>query len=245
MVYSVLIIEHDQQTIDMVESYFKKSGFKTYVAKTGKEGLKQASIIQPDAIVTELDLPGYGGLDLCRDLRFGKNDWTPIILMSEKSEELDAVLGLELGADDYMTKPLRLKELVARVKSTIRRGTKCCHDDVQSSSNQEQSRLIKNGELTIDPDHFLVYKNDRPVDLTKKEFELLYYLAKNKGKALSRERLLQELSADETEMDERIIDVFISRIRNKIEPHRKNHTYVKTVRNIGYMMNVVKERIPS
>ncbi|WP_336511529.1 response regulator transcription factor [Alteribacter salitolerans] len=245
MAHSVLIIEQDQPTIDMIESYFSRSGFETYVAKNGHEGFRQASIIQPDAIVTELDLPGYSGLDICRELRFVKNDWTPIVLISEKREELDAVLGLELGADDYMTKPLRLKELVARVKSTIRRGSKCCSQEDQNHGSSEHSRIIKNGELTIDPDHFLVYKNDRPVDLTRKEFELLYYLSKNKGRALSREKLMQELSGDEVELDERIIDVFISRIRNKIEPHRRNPTYVKTVRNIGYMMNVVKESVPS
>ncbi|WP_096435831.1 response regulator transcription factor [Alteribacter populi] len=236
MVQTLLIVDRNIELIEKMDDYFGRSGFQTYSCTDGLEAIKKIRVTKPDAIISELDLPRLSGLDLCRELRFEKNDWTPIIFTSTKNEELDAVLGLELGADDYMTKPLRLKELAARVKSTIRRGERCCINE-EPIADHHFSNTIKIGEITIDPAHFLVYQNDQPVELTKKEFELLHFLSKNKGKAFSREQLLQELSDHHLEV--RIIDVFISRIRRKIEPHRKNPTYVKTVRNIGYMMNEV------
>ncbi|TMW71886.1 response regulator transcription factor [Alteribacter natronophilus] len=239
----MIIVEQNEEIVEVLTPQLRKAGYRTHVIRDAAEAVTKAISIKPAAIVTELDLPGFSGLDLCRELRFVHDNWTPIVLISEKNDELDAVLGLELGADDYVTKPLRMKELTARVRAAIRRSGKCCWD--HGGSLEEQSRITRIGDLTIDPDHFNVFRNDEHIDLTKKEFELLYYLMKNKGKALSRDRLLQELSADGSDLDVRIIDVFVSRIRGKIEPNRKNPVYIKTVRNIGYMMQDVRITVPS
>ncbi|PYZ97367.1 DNA-binding response regulator [Alteribacter lacisalsi] len=241
---AIIIIEQDEEIVRVLDHHFSKAGFIIHTTPDAKQALKMVAAVEPAAVITELDLPGFSGLDLCRELRFGIDNWTPLILISEKNEELDAVLGLELGADDYVTKPLRIKELTARVKSTIRRGKKCCQT-AQTDDREAVSRIINIGDLKIDPDHFHVFKNGEHVDLTRKEFELLFYLTKNKGKALSRERLLDELSVDDVDLDVRIIDVFVSRLRQKIESNRKNPIYIKTVRNIGYMMNDVKTPVLS
>nr|WP_246593576.1 response regulator transcription factor [Evansella tamaricis] len=228
-----------------MEQAFKNSGFNTYTLESAETAIKKLNIVSPDIIVSELDLPLMSGLDFCRELRHNHNDWTPIILLSSERDELEAVLGLELGADDYIVKPIRVKEVVARAKSILRRGTLCCSQQGGSYTPYEYLKkdMLRNGDLIIDPDHFIVYKNEVPIDFTRKEYELFYYLFMNKGKVLTRAQLIQELSGDE-EIDERIIDVFISRIRNKIETNKRTPVYIRTVRHIGYMMKDVQDSQP-
>ncbi|WP_416151338.1 response regulator transcription factor [Salipaludibacillus sp. HK11] len=234
---SVLIAVNDLELRLLMEKTFKTSGIETWTVDNGQEAMKMALSLKPDAIVTELELPKLSGLDLCRELRQSYSNWTPVILISNYIDELDAVLGLELGADDYMVKPVRMKELVARIKSIIRRGSLCCNEPNQLvfEDDQPSPQLLSNGELSLNPDHFSVYMRNELVDFTRKEFELIAYLLKNKGKAFSRNHLLDVLSSDHP-LDERIIDVFISRIRQKIEPNNRNPQYIKTVRNVGYIM---------
>ncbi|MCD8511741.1 MAG: response regulator transcription factor [Bacillus sp. (in: Bacteria)] len=235
---SVLIIDNNKDQRLKIQNDLKIKGFSSFGVSTSKDALKLLQSFTPAAIIVDLDISTNNGLDLCRELRNVENNWTPIIIISSNDDELDAVLGLELGADDYMIKPIRYKELIARVKSVIRRGNLCCigsqTGDVSGNGKEVQ---LTNGNLTLEPDHFMFYIQGKPVDLTPKEYEILYYLFKNKGKVLSRYNLMCELLGDEDPTDERIIDVFISRIRQKIEPSRRNPTYIKTVRNIGYMMN--------
>ncbi|PYZ93952.1 DNA-binding response regulator [Salipaludibacillus keqinensis] len=239
MAPTILIAEGNETLRTDMEETFQKHGFETWAVENGLDALKATTSLKPDAIVIDLDLRKLGGLDLCRELRQSHHLWIPIILISRKIDEIDAVLGLELGADDYIVKPLRLKILVARVKSIIRRGNLCCYDtnENQGDRNGSSQKLLRNGDLTLDPTHFSVYKdNEEVIDFTRKEFELVYFLMKNKGKAFSRKHLLKVLSGNDSELDERIIDVFISRVRQKIEPHKRNPVYIKTVRNVGYMM---------
>ncbi|MBU9723469.1 response regulator transcription factor [Bacillus alkalicola] len=237
MEHSVLILDNNQDQILKMESYFKKIGFNLYSVSTSKDALKFLQTFTPAAIILDINIPTINGLDLCRELRFIQNDWTPIIIISSNDDELDSVLGLELGADDYIIKPIRYKELIARVKSIIRRGNLCCLGRQKDGDmeNSEGGRLT-NGNLTLEPDSFMFYLDGQPVDLTRKEYEILFYLIRNKGKVLSRYKLMCELLGDEDPADERVIDVYISRIRKKIEPSRRNPIYIKTVRNIGYMM---------
>lgn len=239
---SVLIAEKDDVWRLKIREVFDSYGYDTWVVNNGKDALKIVLSLKPDAVIMEMDLPGLRGLDVCRELRQSKHDWTPVIFISEKSEELDAVLGLELGADDYMVKPLRLKELAVRVKSVLRRGR--LHNLYSGTSPEaypefKHTDLLKNGELILDPNYFTLYKNDVPIDLTRKEFELVHFLLKNKGKAFSRQHIMNILSGPGRDLDERIIDVFISRVRNRIEPNRRNPVYIKTVRNVGYMMKII------
>ncbi|RKL67796.1 DNA-binding response regulator [Salipaludibacillus neizhouensis] len=239
---SVLVVDHHLSTRLKIEDVFRSNGFKTWGSSSGEDALKKALTLSPSTIVIELSLPDMGGLDLCREMRQIHNNWTPIIFISENKDEIDTVLGLELGADDHMTKPLRMKELVARVKSIHRRGFLCCNTPNSMEEKKDLLQIdtfITNGYLAIDPSQFMVYKSGEALEFTRKEFELIYYLLKNKGKAFSRHHLLCMLSTDNSQNDERIIDVFISRIRQKIEPYYRNPTYIKTIRNVGYMMNPI------
>ncbi|MDG5786832.1 response regulator transcription factor [Evansella sp. AB-P1] len=234
---SILIVDNNDENRNKLQAIFKANGYKCWGVSSSEEAFKGIETLSPDILIVDMDLPIMNGLDFCRKLRNVYDNWTPIILISSIMDELEAVLGLELGADDYMLKPIREKELMARVKSIYRRGTLCCLEKNDKGNEEVSSdNRLKNGNLILDPDHFVLYKKDEPVDLTRKEYELLYYLFVNRGKALSRGQLMKELTGEEGELDERIIDVFISRIRHKIEPSRRNPVYVKTVRNIGYMM---------
>lgn len=233
---SILIADHTSNVRLDIENMFKVYGFKTWGASSGTDTLKKVLTLSPQTIIMELSLPGMGGLDVCRELRQVHNNWTPIIFVSERMNELDTVLGLELGADDYMTKPLRLKELVARVKSIHRRGHLWSLSKEPNREKDSTDMILNNGDLVIDVSQFIVYKAGEPIEFTRKEFELLYYFFQNKGKAFSRKHLLNVLSKEGNDADERIIDVFISRIRQKIEPHHQSSTYIRTVRNVGYMM---------
>ncbi|MFA9555923.1 response regulator transcription factor [Evansella sp. AB-rgal1] len=232
---SVLIVDSDTEHQAILMQLFLDYGFEAVGVSTYEEARKLLKSFVPSILILDLKSPKMKALDFCRELRMESNNWTPMILLSSKDDELEAVLGLELGADDYLLKPVRGKELLARVKSIIRRSKICCNDQGEQTPNPTNKKLV-NGDLLLDPDHFMLYKNNKPVDLTRKEYELLYYLFVNRGKALLRSQLLKELAGEEVDLDERIIDVFISRIRNKIEPSRRNPVYVKTVRNIGYMM---------
>ncbi|WP_280769751.1 response regulator transcription factor [Salipaludibacillus daqingensis] len=238
---SILILEKNIDLCKEMEKIFQYHGFQTWIAHHSDDALRISLSLKPDAIVIGLDFRNDTGIDFCRQLRQTYLIWIPIILISNQADELDVVLGLELGADDYMIKPLRLKELVARVKSAIRRGRLCCIESTKMSYSVgiDSTNMIKNGLLTLDPANFSVFKQNESIELTRKEYELIHYLMKNKGKAFSRSHLLQVLSGDDPILDKRIIDVFISRIRQKIETNNRNPQYIKTVRNVGYVMKEI------
>ncbi len=238
MSQTVLIINPDPIITTKVNDSFREAGFLLFHTSEIEEGLELIDELEPSLIVLDLDFTKFKAFDFCRTLRMNKQNWTPLILMSERDEEFDLVLGLELGADDYIRKPVRPKELVARVKSILRRQNMgwIKHKKVATSSNTE-SELLINGDISISPVNYCVYVKNENIDLTMKEFEVVLYLLKNKGTPISREKLLSVVGGDEEmSADPRVIDVFISRIREKIEPCRNKPLYIKTVRGIGYMM---------
>ncbi len=172
-------------------------------------------------------LPGINGMELCRIMRGDpETSSIPIIMLTAKSEEIDRVLGLEMGADDYITKPFSVRELVARVRTVLRRTT----------SRQEGGKIIKSGALVIDEETYKVYKRKIPLDLSATEFRLLLFLAKRKGKVFSREQLLDAVWKDEGYVEPRTVDVHIRRLREKVEDDPSNPSRIKTRRGIGYYM---------
>lgn len=227
---TILIVEAETELQREIERAFRQGGFDVWKTSSGEEAFKIVEHLRPEGIVLASELADGSGLDLCRKIRQSKN-WTPIVMMTEITNEVDCVLSLELGADDYVTKPLRLKELVARMKSILRRGSLCCYTE-----KREEPGILKNGELKIDSEQFAVSLSGEWIDMTRKEFELLVFLANHLDQSFSREELMEAISEEEHGMDQRIIDVFVSRIRQKIEPNKQHPSYIKTVRGVGYMM---------
>jgi len=192
----------------------------------------------PDLILLDLMLPVKDGMDVCREVRARMQ--TPIIMLTAKDTELDKVLGLELGADDYVTKPFSTRELLARVKAHLRRQRKLQEAAAGGGADEPERQPDKQGlkifNLFIDTDMYVVYKNGEPLDLTHREFELVHYLARNSGKVMTREHLLQAVWGFEYFGDVRTVDVTIRRLREKIEDDPSRPEYILTRRGLGYMM---------
>lgn len=237
---TILIAEADFRLQRELERAFQQAGF--HVSKTAKssEALKFLQHEKPAGVVIAEELQDGSGLDLCREIRQSKN-WTPLIMMTDITNEVDCVLSLELGADDYVTKPVRLKEIVARMKSVLRRGSLCCN--VERQEQKDAPGILRNGDLKIDSDEFAVSLRGRWIEVTRKEFELLVFFANHLDQSFTREELMEAISDEEHGMDKRIIDVFISRIRQKIEPNKQHPSYIKTVRGVGYMMRSVSASV--
>ncbi|WP_444683951.1 response regulator transcription factor [Alkalicoccus luteus] len=229
---SVLILETNPDLLDKLKQSFSGGGFIVWTENSVREAEKTLLHRRPDGIVVSAVLDGDSGLDFCRHIRADQN-WTPLIMLTESDDELDCVLSLELGADDYIRKPVRYKEVVARMKSVLRRGDLCC---TLTQDETEPDMIIRNGRLLIDLNQHSVFVEEEWVEMTKREFEILLYLMQHPDRSFSRGDLLEAVSNVERDLDERIIDVFISRLRQKIEPNKRNPTYIKTVRGVGYMM---------
>jgi two-component system alkaline phosphatase synthesis response regulator PhoP len=202
-------------------------------AEDGRQGLDFSLTEKPDLIVLDLMLPGMDGMDVCKTLRQEKVD-TPILMLTAKDEEFDKILGLELGADDYMTKPFSPREVVARVKAILRRT------QVQQAPD-DASSVIKLGALEIHTDTYDVYARGEQLVLTPKEYELLLYLSNHKNKVLSRDQLLNGVWDFHYDGDTRIVDVHISHLREKIEADPKRPAYIRTIRGFGYKLEVPAE----
>ncbi|MBN2058195.1 MAG: response regulator transcription factor [Candidatus Saganbacteria bacterium] len=222
---SILIIEDEKDIVEAIEYNLKKAGFKVYKAYDGKTGLKQAKERSPSLVLLDLMLPGMDGLDVCKNLKKSETTaGTPVVMLTAKSSEVDKVLGLEIGADDYITKPFSMRELLARIKAILKRYGWREKDLPQA--------VIKFPELEIDIDRHEVKASGKLVELTAKEFALLRYLAENKGKAISRERLLDTVWGIEVAIETRTVDVHIKRLREKIG--KKASKYIQTLRGVGY-----------
>lgn len=222
----ILIVDDEESIVTLLQYNIEKAGFQTETAKTGTEGLELATSKPFDLIILDLMLPEMEGTDVCKQLRQRKID-TPILMLTAKDDEFDKVLGLELGADDYLTKPFSPKEVVARIKAILRRTNK---------SQDTQSLFIKIADLVIYPEQYEAKMDERTLSFTRKEFELLLYLARNKGRVLSRDQLLSAVWNYDFAGDTRIVDVHISHLRDKIEPDMKLPVYIKTIRGLGYKM---------
>lgn len=225
----VLIVEDEPSIITLLKYNLEKAGFSVISALDGETGLEMAMNENPDFIILDLMLPKMDGMDVCKKLRQEKIT-TPILILTAKEDEFDKVLGLELGADDYLTKPFSPREVIARVKAILRR-TNAREEEPESDSNE-----IRVGELTIYLDEYQVKLRDEYLELTPKEFELLLYLAQHRGKVLSRNQLLDSVWNYDFAGDSRIVDVHISNLREKIEEDSKRPKYIKTIRGFGYKL---------
>lgn len=224
----VLIVDDEPSIVKLVQYNLEKNGYQTVVATDGKQALEKIKQDQPDLLILDLMLPKVDGLEVCRQVR-NNNRHLPILMLTAKTEELDKVLGLELGADDYITKPFSPRELVARVKAVFRRM-----EAIRAEGESKESPLLSIGELTIDTEGYEVRRENETVDLTPKEFELLVYLARNKGRVLSRDQLLNAVWDYDYIGDSRIVDVHVSHLRDKLEQDTRKPVYIRTVRGIGY-----------
>jgi len=226
----VLIVDDEKPIVTLLTFNIEKAGFDTDVAYDGMEAIKKAENNSYDLIILDVMLPKMDGMDVCKYLRENKID-TPILMLTAKGGELDKVLGLELGADDYLTKPFSPREVIARIKAILRRVNR-------SNPTTVQSIQIK--DLIIFPEKYEVEFHGKQIDFTRIEFELLLYLARHQGIALSRDQLLREIWNYEFAGDTRIVDVHISRLREKIESDTRNPKYIKTIHGLGYKMETPK-----
>ena len=223
----ILIIDDDARLVKNVETYLADFDYHIEGALNGMDGLEKVKTFQPDLIILDLMMPKMDGLEVCREIR--KDNQVPIIMLTARGEESDVVAGLEVGADDYLTKPFSLRVLAARVKANLRRTI-----PPAKSTPTPQEATIKKGDLTIDPSKREVYKKKHKITLTNTEFNLLWLLASQPGVVFSRDRLLDELRNRELELFDRSIDAHISNVRKKIEDSPKNPRYIVTVWGTGY-----------
>ncbi len=226
----ILVVDDEQPIADILKFNLEKEGYQVVCAFDGGTAVELAFSEEPDLILLDIMLPVKDGMDVCREVR-AKRD-IPIIMLTAKDSELDKVLGLELGADDYVTKPFGSRELLARVKAHLRRQNK----SLQSQQEATEPTGLRIHKLMIDSDMYIVYKDHQPLDLTHREYELVYYMGKNCGRVMTREHLLQAVWGFEYLGDVRTVDVTIRRLREKIEDDPSKPEYIMTRRGLGYMM---------
>jgi len=229
--HKILIVDDEQPIRTLLDYNLKQAAYETLIAVDGEEAIKIAIDEQPDLILLDLMLPKIDGIEVCKILKQREID-IPIIMLTAKGDEFDKVLGLELGADDYMTKPFSPREVVARVKAVLRRS--------ENRQVQLDEKLIRSGSLTVYPDRFEAYLEEEELEFTPKEFELLVYFIQNKNRVLSRDQLLSAVWNYDFVGDTRIVDVHVSHLREKIEENTKKPIFIKTVRGIGYKFEELK-----
>ncbi|MFS0725159.1 response regulator YycF [Paenibacillus sp. 1P07SE] len=230
----ILVVDDEQPIADIIKFNLEKEGYEVICAFDGGTAVQLALAEEPDLILLDLMLPVKDGMDVCREVRLKLQ--TPIIMLTAKDTELDKVLGLELGADDYVTKPFSTRELLARVKAQLRRQQKSASAAQDAGERESGNQGLKLFNLFIDTDMYVVYKDQEPLDLTHREYELVYYLARNSGKVMTREHLLQAVWGFEYFGDVRTVDVTIRRLREKIEDDPSKPEYILTRRGLGYLM---------
>ncbi|EXJ24461.1 Alkaline phosphatase synthesis transcriptional regulatory protein PhoP [Alkalibacterium sp. AK22] len=228
----VLIVEDELSILKLLQYNLEKEGYEVTTAADGTEGFEQAKKQHFDIILLDIMLPGMDGMDICRELRREKVD-SPIIMLTAKDSEIDKIVGLEIGADDYMTKPFSPREVIARMKAIFRRVEKKSGTD---NALEEVSSDIVIKDIVISPGNYTVTVKGKNQEVTPKEFELLLYLAQHKGRILNREQLLQAVWDFDFTGETRIVDMHISHLREKIEENPKKPVYLKTARGFGYKL---------
>jgi len=224
----VLVVDDEKDILDLVTYNLNKEGFETETSADGEEALGAIRKGRYDLVILDLMLPGIQGMELCRILKSsGETASIPVIMLTAKSEELDKVLGLEMGADDYITKPFSPRELIARVKAVLRR----------SREKPAGEKVLRIGDLEINTETYQASKRGTPVRLSATEFKLLLYLVQRKGKVFNRDMLLNAVWKDEAFVEPRTVDVHIRRLREQIEDDPSLPVYVKTRRGIGYYVD--------
>ncbi|MFF2458611.1 MULTISPECIES: response regulator transcription factor [Peribacillus] len=234
----ILVVDDEQSIVTLLQYNLEQAGYSVITALDGEQGLEAAVDIRPDLVVLDLMLPKMDGLEVCKQLRQQKIN-IPILMLTAKDDEFDKVLGLELGADDYLTKPFSPREVVARIKAILRRSQLQANGG--DSSQDLEDGLLKLGELKVFPERYEAFFDEQQLELTPKEFELLLYLAKNKGRVLTRDQLLSAVWNYDFAGDSRIVDVHISHLREKIEKDTKKPLYIKTIRGLGYKLEEPKK----
>ncbi|MTI70315.1 MAG: response regulator transcription factor [Firmicutes bacterium] len=219
----ILVVDDEKPIADILKYNLEKEGYEIVTAFDGEEAVTKAYDSNPDLMLLDVMLPKKDGFQVLREIR--QSLQTPVLMLTAKEEEVDKVLGLELGADDYITKPFSMRELVARVKANIRRG---------EISSTDKSEVIESGDLIIDLNKYEVKKNDKVIELTLREFELLKFLSTKAEQVFSREKLLEEVWGYEYYGDIRTVDVTVRRLREKIEDNSSSPKYVITKRGVGY-----------
>ncbi|MFM9131199.1 MAG: response regulator [Actinomycetota bacterium] len=222
---TVLVVEDEESFIEALKVGLKREGFRVEVARDGMQALEMFDLVQPDVILLDVMLPKISGIDVCRQLR--KKTLTPIIMVTAKGAEIDTVVGLEVGADDYVTKPYRLRELVARMRAVLRRVPTERGGELSSSS-------LSVGDVALDPDQHEVVIRGETMTLPLKEFELLHLLLANAGRVLPRETLIDRVWGTDYVGDTKTLDVHIKRLRSKIEDDPSSPVRIVTIRGLGY-----------
>ncbi|MCA1063665.1 response regulator transcription factor [Rossellomorea sp. AcN35-11] len=235
----ILVVDDEQSIATLLKYNLEQSGYTVITAHDGEEGRDKAIEQSPDLMILDLMLPSMDGIEVCKELRQRKIN-IPILMLTAKDDEFDKVLGLELGADDYMTKPFSPREVVARVKAILRRSH--AQQEAAPSAPVEPADYKEVGDLKVYPEQYEAYFQEELLELTPKEFELLLYLTDNKGRVLTRDQLLSAVWNYDFAGDTRIVDVHISHLREKIETNTKKPTYIKTIRGLGYKLEGPKNR---
>ncbi|AYC29827.1 response regulator transcription factor [Paenisporosarcina cavernae] len=233
----ILVVDDEPSIVTLIEYNLTQAGYEVITASNGQEALTLAEMERPDLMVLDIMLPLLDGMEVCKAVRQKKLPIS-IIMLTAKEDELDKILGLELGADDYMTKPFSPREVSARVKAVLRRSTGYLNEKDLSS----EDRKLDFGKLVLYPNRYEVLLNGEKIDFTSKEFELLVYLVENKNRVLTRDQLLSAVWNYEFAGDTRIVDVHVSHLREKIEEDTKKPSYIKTVRGMGYKFEEPKNQ---
>lgn len=227
----ILIVEDDKDIVELVRYNLEKENFRVLSAEDGVLGLTQIRKSRPDMVILDLMLPRLSGLEICREVRKDTTlSRTPIIMLTARSEEADRVVGLEMGADDYVAKPFSPRELVARVKALFRRG--------EPAETDNSEAPVEIGNLVIDPSRFQVLRDGMALSLSSLEFRLLHFLASHPNRVYTRDRLLDAIWGNERFVIPRSIDVYIRRLREKIEADPQQPVHLKTVRGAGYLFEI-------
>jgi len=224
----ILVVDDEKPIADILQFNLEKEGFTVVCAYDGINAIEKVEKEKPDMILLDIMLPLKDGMEVCREIR--KKYDMPIIMLTAKDSEIDKVLGLELGADDYVTKPFSTRELIARVKANLRRHQQEAEREV------DENNEITIGSLTIHPDAYIVTKRGETIELTHREFELLHYLAKHIGQVMTREHLLQTVWGYDYFGDVRTVDVTVRRLREKVEDNPSHPLWIITRRGVGYYL---------
>ncbi len=221
---TILVVEDEESFVEALTVGLKREGFRVHVARDGAEALALFDVVQPDLVLLDVMLPLISGVDVCREIRTRSK--VPIIMVTAKSSEIDTVVGLEVGADDYVSKPYRLRELVARMRAALRRAPPV---PVRSSHG-----VLEVGDVCLDPERHEVFVRGQPVNLPLKEFELLEILLENAGRVLTRDVLIDRVWGADYVGDTKTLDVHIKRLRAKVEVDPSKPTSIVTIRGLGY-----------